>query len=93
MVPEKQSVALGTEAKFSVKATGDGKLEFQWKNHSGDLCDDSRYCGTKTDTLHIVKVEKCDQLLTGYFHCLVKNNIKETLSNKAVLIVGKLVFT
>lgn len=88
MVPEKQSVALGTETAFRVKATGDG-LHFQWKNHIGDLRDDSRYYGTETDTLHIVKVEKCDQL-PGYFQCLVKNDIKETLSNKAILTVGKL---
>ena len=50
--------------------------------------DASKYCGTKTHTLHIKHVDKSDK---GSYQCLVKNDIGKELSEKAVLKVGKLV--
>ena len=88
MVPKEQSVAPGTAAKFSVKATGDGVI-FQWKKNGEILGDGRKYRGTNTHTLHIKDVEKSD---TGSYQCLVKNDVNEVqLSEDADLAVSKLV--
>ena len=87
MVPKEQSVAPGTDAKFQVKATGDG-LNFQWKKDYKKLHDGIKYYGTKTDTLGIKDVEKTDK---GRYQCLVKNDDGEKVSNEAKLTVSKLV--
>ena len=50
--------------------------------------DASKYCGTKTHTLHIKDVEKSDK---GSYQCLVKNDLGRELSGDAVLAVGKFV--
>ena len=86
MTPKKQSVSPGTEAKFSVKATGDG-LKFQWKKDCKDLPDGRKYRGTNTHTLRIKDVEKCDK---GSYQCLVKNDVEEVSSEEADLAVSKL---
>ena len=86
MTTKEQSVAPGTEAEFSVKATGD-ELQFQWKKDSAKLYDGSKYHGTNTDTLHIKDVEKSDK---GCYQCRVKN-YKGKKSEEANLVVSKLV--
>ena len=73
--------------EFKVKATGEC-LQFQWKKDCKNLHDDSKYRGTKTDTLHIKEVEKSDK---GCYQCLVKNHVREKFSEEAALTVSKLV--
>ena len=73
--------------EFKVKATGEC-LQFQWKKDCKDLHGDSKYRGTKTDTLHIKEVEKSDK---GCYQCLVKNHVKGKFSEEATLTVSKLV--
>lgn len=85
--PEKQSVTPGMVVEFKVKATGEC-LQFQWKKDCKNLHDDSKYRGTKTDTLHIKEVEKSDK---GCYQCLVKNHVREKFSEEAALTVSKLV--
>ena len=80
-------MAPGTEAKFSVKATGDG-LIFQWMKDCEDLHNGNKYRGTKTHTLRIKDVEKSDK---GSYQCLVKNDVGRELSEDAELIVSKFV--
>ena len=83
-------MAPGTEAVFKVKATGD-RLQFQWKKNGNDIHDqDSRYCGTDRDCLHVFMVEKGDE---GCYRCCVKNYIDEKFSNNAVLTVSEFVLT
>ena len=77
----------GRTPEFRVKATGEC-LQFQWKKDCKDLHDDSKYRGTKTDTLHIKEVEKSDK---GCYQCLVKNHVKGKFSEEATLTVSKLV--
>ena len=86
---ESQSVATGTSAAFTVKATGDD-LQFQWQKDGKDI-DESRLQWSQTDnpnTLHIEHVKKSDQ---GHYRCLVKNQVKET-SHEAELTVCELFF-
>ena len=70
-------MAPGTEIEFNIEATGDD-LKFQWqKNRNIDLSDGEKYYGAKTDTLHIVEVEK------GRYRCRVSNYIGEKFSEEA----------
>ena len=85
--PESKSVASGTSTTLTVKASGDD-LQFKWKKDSKDLHDGGNCCGTKTHTLHIKDVEKSDK---GSYQCLVKNNVVAMLSEKADLVISKLV--
>ena len=71
---------------MTVQATGDN-LHYQWQKNGVDLSDDDKHYDTGTDSLHIVMVEKVDE---GYYQCLVKNEIGETISEDAVLTVSKL---
>ena len=85
MVPDKQSVAPGTEVKFQVKVTG-VCLQFQWKKDSKELQDSGKYCGTKTHTLRIKDVKKRDK---GCYQCFMWNDDGKELSNEAELTVSK----
>ena len=85
--PEKQSVAIGVNIDFNIKATG-GNLQFQWQKNDCDLSDGEKYHGVHTDTLHIVKVEEGDK---GHYRCLVKNNAGKKFSDEALLTDSKLV--
>ena len=85
--PESKSVATGASTTFTVEATGDD-LHFQWKKDSETLLDGRKYRGTKTHTLRIKDVEKCDK---GSYQCLVTNDVGEKLSEEADLAVSKFV--
>ena len=85
--PKDQSVATGADVSFHVEATGDN-LHFQWQKNHSDLGDGDRCCGTRTNRLHIIEVEKSDK---GRYRCLVKNSVGEEFSHEAFLIVSKLV--
>ena len=54
-----------------------------------NLPDGHKYCGTKTDTLCILEVEKSDN--KAHYRCSVKNEKGAKLSNEAILTVSKLV--
>ena len=91
--PESQSVATGTDATFSVKATGDD-LQFQWQKDERNITDnESRFKVSKTadtSTLCIQHTEKSDK---GHYRCLIKNPVekKGKSSKKVDLSVCKLV--
>ena len=81
--PDCQSVEVGTEAVFRVKATGD-KLHFQWQKNERNLCDSDRYCGIETDTLRIIEVKDRDK---GCYRCIVKNDLERKVSKEAWLTI------
>ena len=85
--PKDQLVSMGTNILLNVGSIGDG-LHFQWQKNHSDLCDGGRYCGTNTDTLRIVEVEKGDK---GRYRCLVKNDVGRKFSEEAFLTISKLV--
>ena len=75
----------GTEAVFTLKATGEN-LYLQWQKDCSDIDDcGTRYCGTHTNTLRIFDVEKSDK---GRYRCCVNNNL---VSEEAILTVCKFV--
>ena len=85
--PENQSVVTGEDTDFSIQATGDN-LQFQWQKDGSDLSESGKYCGTNTDTLHIIKMEEDDK---GDYRCIVKNDVEMKFSDEALLTVSKLV--
>ena len=92
--PESQSVATGTAATFSVKATGD-EIEFQWQKDERDINKESRFSfsgAQGTSMLCIQHVRKSDK---GRYRCLIKNSIEKSgkPSHEADLSVGKFVFS
>ena len=85
--PESKSVATGTSATLTIKASGDN-LQLKWRKGGKDLHESSKYCGTKTYMLGIKDVKKSDK---GSYQCIVKNDVGEELSEEADLVVSKLV--
>ena len=83
--PKDQSVATGADVSFHVEANGDD-LHFQWQKYHSDLDDGDRWCGTHTNTLHILEVEMSDK---GRYRCLVKGLVGKKLSDEAFLTVSK----
>ena len=91
--PESLSVATGTDATFTVEATGDD-LQFQWqKNRVNIDSSEPRFNCNSTgnaSNLHIQHTEKSD---IGHYRCLVKNPIEKSgkPSNEADLLICKFV--
>ena len=83
--PNEQSVAIGANVTFQVKATGND-LNFQWQKNRSDLDDGERCCGTHTNRLRILEVEMSDK---GRYRCLVMNPVGKELSDEALLTVSK----
>ena len=84
--PMGQSVTTGADVAFTVEATGDD-LNFQWQKNRSHPADGDRSCGTRTNRLRIIEVEKSDK---GRYRCLVKNSVGNEFSHEAFLIVSKL---
>ena len=83
--PNEQSVTIGDNVAFHIEAAGDD-LHFQWQKNQIDLGDGDRCCGTHTNKLRIIKVEKDDK---GRYRCLVKNLVGKDLSDEAFLTVSE----
>jgi uncharacterized lipoprotein YddW (UPF0748 family) len=81
--PVSQSACTGESVQFSVAATGDGPLSYQWYRNDVALDDaGGEYTGTHTDTLTIVSM---DPAYEGDFHCVVSNAGGDTASDPAGL--------
>ncbi len=76
--PESQSTAVGGSASFSVTATGDDPLSYQW------LKDDAEIAGATSDTFTLPDVHADD---AGSYVVVVTNAVGATSSNAAALIV------
>jgi len=74
-----------TAASFSVFATGEGALTYQWlKDDDTVLTDDGYYAGTATATLSITNV---DSRHAGTYRCRVTGVCGDALSDQATLTV------
>ncbi|MFH1745535.1 MAG: dockerin type I domain-containing protein [Planctomycetota bacterium] len=69
---------------FSVTATGDGDLSYQWRKGGEDLVDDGHFSGVTTDTLTITLIEFTD---AGSYDVLVIDDCGAFPSNPATFIV------
>ena len=82
--PRNQTVPAGATATFSVEATGDGPLSFQWQENGTNLMDGIRLFGSATATLTLSSVSA---LNAGTYSVLVSNALNAVASPGAVLTV------
>lgn len=82
--PSNQSVAPGGTAHFSVGASGDGSLTYQWQKNSSNVTNGGHYSGCTTATLTISNADDNDA--AGY-RCVVTNSYGSATSNVATLTV------
>lgn len=80
--PAAQSVCAGGSATFSVTASGEGMLVYQWQKNGTDLADGGRYAGVTTTMLIVSGVEAAD---AADYRCVVSNAGGSTTSNAAAL--------
>lgn len=80
--PQNQTVAIGGTAMFSVAATGEGKLSYQWQKNAVNIADGGHYSGTTTATLTVSSVDAND---AGSYRCVVTGACGTTTSSAATL--------
>jgi len=80
--PVDQAVCAGQTAHFTVTATGQGSLSYQWQKNGTNLTDGGHYSGTATDTLTILNVGSSD---VADYRCVVTDDVGSTISDAAAL--------
>ena len=84
--PKNTSVACGNTAKFTVTASGNGTLKYQWQSrkNASSAWSNSGQTGAKTATLSVNTKES----LNGWqFRCIVTDSLGETASTPATLSI------
>ena len=83
--PVAQNVCLGGAATFTVQATGESTLSYQWQKNQADLTNGPRLAGVTSATLHISPFELED---AGEYRCVVTGDGGSVISNNAALTVA-----
>jgi len=82
--PSNRTVVPGGTAQFTVAATGEGTLTYQWQKNGSDLSNGGHYSGVTTTTLTVSNADSSD---AASYRCVVSNEGGDTLSNSATLTV------
>ena len=82
--PSPQSVCPGATAAFTVAATGQGTLTYQWQKDGADLADGGHYAGVRTATLTVSNAGSAD---AANYRCAVTDDEATTLSDQAALAI------
>jgi uncharacterized repeat protein (TIGR03803 family) len=82
--PESQSVLVGTTVAFSVQATGDGLLSYQWLENNTNLVDGGNLSGSSTPLLTLAPVATDD---AGTYAVVISNSLGSVTSSPALLTV------
>lgn len=80
--PGGQNICSGAGTNFSVTATGDAPLSYQWQKNQVNLSNGGHYSGVTTSTLTVSNADTGD--VAGY-RCVVTNNSGSANSNAASL--------
>ncbi len=80
--PGTQSVCSGGTATFSVAATGEAPLSYQWQKNSSNLANGGHYSGVTTGTLTVSNADAAD---VASYRCVVSNASGSVNSNTASL--------
>ena len=88
--PKNQTVSIGADITFTVKATGNN-LQFQWQknNENIDNSNASRFSFQQRDNVSTLQIHCVEESDKGHYKCIVKNAIEQT-SEEADLTVCKL---
>ncbi|EKN64166.1 kelch repeat-containing protein [Schinkia azotoformans] len=87
--PTDQTMTAWENATFTVVATGDAPLSYQWKKNGNDLIDGGNISGATTATLNIRNVQAED---AGGYTVVVTNEAGNTTSNIATLTVNPVAY-
>lgn len=83
--PTDQTVGAGDSALFTIVATGDGTLNYQWQKNQVNISNGGRYSGATTASLTI---SNCDNNDAGKYRCVVTSIYGSASSIEANLTVG-----
>ncbi len=83
--PANRSVGAGTNATFTVTATGSATLVYQWRTNGTDLVDGGNISGATTATLTVAGAQHTDEGIN--FSVVVSNAIGAVTSSDASLTV------
>ncbi|AUM13614.1 hypothetical protein Kalk_14810 [Ketobacter alkanivorans] len=78
--PANQLVAAGSNATFSVAASGYGTLSYQWYKGGAAITDGSKYQGSRSANLSVVNVALSDASL---YHAVVSNEDGRSMTSNA----------
>ena len=83
--PTNQTVALTSNAIFSVSVAGSGPFSYRWmKNGTNQLADSARIVGSTTSTLTVLNANLTDE---GTYSVVVSNSVTSVTSASATLTV------
>ena len=82
--PESQNVVAGSNAVFSVVATGSPTPTYQWSVNGTNLVNSARIAGATSPTLTVSNVALVD---TGNYHVVARNSHGSATSSNALLTV------
>ena len=80
--PAAQNVCPGATATFTVAATGQGTLTYQWQKNQVNITNGGHYSGATTTTLTVSSADTSD---AANYRCVVTNAGGSTNSNEAAL--------
>lgn len=83
--PVDKTVVAGQTATFTVAATGDGTLTYQWQKNSANITNGGHYSGCTTGTLTVSNADTGD---AGSYCCVVTAGCGSATSNAASLLLG-----
>lgn len=83
--PDAVIVTVNESVEFTVAATGDGTLSYQWRKDMVDLADEGTRLGSQTARLSISSAQPSD---AGLYDVVVSNNCGFVTSDRASLLVN-----
>lgn len=88
--PQSQTICPSpeTNVQFSVVASGDGTVSYQWQKNGANLSEAGHYSGVTNATLTVLTADGGD---AGTYRCIVTAGCGSTTSNEAVLTVKPIV--
>lgn len=86
--PASQTVNPGTTVHFTVAATGNGTLTYQWRKDGADLSNNSKYSGVTTTSLTVTSAQQTD---VGNYSVAVTDSRGTVTSASAALTVNAVV--
>jgi hypothetical protein len=83
--PAGQTVRPGDDATFSVSATGEGALSYQWQTNGVNIADSAHYSGCTTPTLTVSNAGSADEVS---YRCVVTGGCGSDVSSEADLTLA-----
>jgi hypothetical protein len=77
-------LSASTSASFSIAATGESAVVYQWQRNGQPIANDPHYVGATTSSLSATGV---DSTLAGAYRCIVTSTCGSAVTNDAQLIV------